>query len=84
MTGPVGGVVRLDTCADHHVELLRSEALDQHRRRRRVVGHVAVGEYVDVGVNVGEHAPDHVALALVGLAADDSAGCAGDLGRSVG
>ena len=44
------------------------------RRARRVVGGVAVDQHVDVGLDVGEHAPHHVALALVRLAPHHGAG----------
>ena len=54
------------------------------RRARRIVGGVAVDQHVDVGVDVGEHAPHHVALALVRLAAHDGAGRARDLDGAVG
>ena len=59
--------------ADDHVELL----LDQHphhvRRGPGIVCEVAVGHDVDVGIDVREHAPNDVALALLALGADDSA-----------
>ena len=48
-----------------------------------VVGQVAVGHHVNVGVDVGEHAADDVALALLALGADDRAGLGRDLARPV-
>ena len=51
--------------ADDHVELLVEQQVDHRRRRGGIVGQVAVGHDVDVGVDVGEHAPDDVALALL-------------------
>ena len=51
---------------------------------RRVVGGVAVDQHVDVGVDVGEHAPHHAALALVLLAPDDGAGLGRRLDGAVG
>ena len=58
--------------------------LDHAARARRVVGGVAVDQHVDVGVDVGEHAPHHAALALVLLAADDGAGPGRRLDGAVG
>ena len=60
--------------ADDHVELLAEQQVDHRRRGLRIVGQVAVGHDVDVGVDVGEHAPDDMALALLALGADDGAG----------
>ena len=69
------GVFRLVAAgADDHVELLGEQHVDHRRRGRGVVGQVAVGHHVNVGVDVGEHAPDDIALALLPLGADDRAG----------
>src|SRR5438067_1199949 len=40
------------TRADNHVELLSEEHVDHHRRGLRIVGEIAVGNYINVGVNV--------------------------------
>jgi hypothetical protein len=45
---------------------------------------VAVDQHVDVGLDVVEHAPHHVALALVRLAADHGAGLLRRLDGAVG
>ena len=58
--------------ADHHVDPLGDERVDERRRVGRVVAAGRVGEHVDVGVDVGEHAPHDVALALARLAVDAS------------
>jgi hypothetical protein len=54
----------------HHVQLLAQKAADQRRRGAGVIGMVAVDEDVDVGLDVGEHAPDHVAFAPQGFVHD--------------
>ena len=54
---------------------------------RRVVGGVAVDQHVEVGLDVGEHAPHHVALALAlfleHLGAGGARGGRGIVGRIV-
>ena len=69
--------------ADDHVELLVDQHLDHRRRGLGIVGQVAVGHDVNVGVDVGEHAADDMALALLALGADDRARRARDLDRAV-
>lgn len=69
--------------ADDHVVAV--EHLGHHGGCRvGRVGVVAVGHDVHVRVDVLEHGPDHVALALAGLAAHDGALGCGDLGGAVG
>ena len=69
--------------ADDHVVAV--EHLGHHGGCRvGRVGVVAVGHDVHVRVDVLEHGPDHVALALAGLAANDGALGCGDLGGAVG
>ena len=69
--------------ADDHV--VSVEHLGDHGRGRvGRVGVVAVGHDVHVRVDVLEHGPDHVALALAGLAAHDGAFGCGNLGGAVG
>jgi hypothetical protein len=60
--------------SDDHVATLGDQRVDELRRIFRRVGAVAVGHQVDVRVDVGEHAPDDVALALPRLPDDDGAG----------
>ena len=68
--------------ADDHVVAV--EHLGHHGGCRvGRVGVVAVGHDVHVRVDVLEHGPDHVALALAGLAANDGALGCGDLGGAV-
>ena len=79
------GVFRLVTAgADDHVELLVDQHVDHLRRSGGIVGQVAVGHQVDVGVDVREHAPDDIALALLPLRPDDRAGLGGDFAGPVG
>lgn len=69
--------------ADDHVVAV--EHLGHHGGCRvGRVGVVAVGHDVHVRVDVLEHGPDHVALALAGLAAHDGTRVPGDLGGVVG
>ena len=51
---------------------------------RRIVGGVAVDQHVDVGLDVGEHAPHHEALALALLAPNDGAGLGRRFDRAIG
>ena len=73
----VGLLLLVATGADDHVELLVEEHLDHRRGGGGIVGQIAVGHDIDVGVDVGEHAADDVALALLALGADDGAGLGG-------
>ena len=81
MAGAVGLVGRRDAGG---VELMFQQTLDQVGRSCRVVGIVAIDKYIDVGVYVREHAPDHIALTLKIFAADDGAGLLGAFGALVG
>ncbi len=74
MPGPVGGLVLLDAQSDHHVEVLVDQRIDHSRRRGGVIGRVAVDQQIDVGLDIGKHPPDHVALALAAFAADFGTG----------
>ena len=59
--------------AHDHVELFGQELFHHCRRGGGVVGVVAVDEDVDVGLDVGEHAPHDVALPGAVLGAKDRA-----------
>ena len=83
MAAAIGVLLLVAPGADHHVELVCEQQVDHRRRRLRVVGQVAVGHDVDVGIDVGEHAPDDVALALLPLGTNDRAGLGRDLARAV-
>ena len=69
--------------ADHHVEMLGAELLDQAGCRRRFIRAVSVGENVNVGFDVGEHPPDDVALAPRGFGPHRDTRSGGNLGRAV-
>ena len=77
----IGRLLAIDPDRADHVEPLGHELADHRARARRVVGGVAVDQHVDVGLDIGEHAPHHAALALVLLAADDGAGLRARLRR---
>jgi len=79
MTAAIGLDRLPHPAADHHVELLVEKALDQRRNGGRVVGRVAIGHDIDVGIDVGEHAADDIALALHPFGANNRAGGCGDL-----
>ena len=84
MAGAIGRLIAVDAGRHHHVEPLLDQFADHRRRARRVVGRVAVDQDVDVGFDVVEHAPHHVALALMRLAAHHGAGrCAAAMVLSV-
>ena len=63
--------------------MLGEQLFDHARRARRIIGRIAIDQHVHVGVDIGEHAPDHMALALPPLAAHLGAGLARDLGGTV-
>ena len=73
MAGAIGRLLAIDAGRHHHVEPLLDELCDHRRRARRVVGRVAVHQDVNIRFDVIEHPPHHVALALVGLAANHGA-----------
>ena len=83
MAGPVGGLRLVDTKAHHHVEMIRQQPLDHARRAGGIIGRIAVDQHIDVGVDIGEHPPHHMALALTAFAAYLGAGRARDLGGTV-
>ena len=83
MTATVGGGRGRDPRAVDEIEVVVDELADEPRRRGSVVGVVAVDEDVDVGIDVGEHSPDDIALALPALRPHHRAGLPGDLARPV-
>ena len=84
VAGAIGRLVAIDAGRHHHVEPVADQFCDHRRRARRVIGGVAVDQHVDVGLDVVEHPPHHMALALMGLAADHGAGLLRGLDRAVG
>ena len=83
-------VGRLDVGDPHavdHVELVVDQEADHLGRGAGLIGIVAIGKDVEVGLHVGEHAPHHMALALLRFGAHDGAGRArrrhGPIGRVV-
>ena len=83
MTAPIGLGRFMLASADDHVELLFDQHPHHFRRSLGVVGKVAVGHYINIGINVGEHPPDYIALALLPFRPDDRAGGASDFDRPV-
>lgn len=71
-----------DQFTDH--DTAREDGSAERSRRFRRVGVVAVDHEVAVGIDVAEHLPTDIALALARLILDDSASRAGDLGGAVG
>ena len=84
MAAPVGRFFAVDTRADDHVEPLLNEPRDHRARARRIIGRVPVGEHINVSVHIGEHAPHHIALALMRLATDDRTRGLSNINRAVG
>ena len=84
---PVAAPVALFRLADpdarHHVEPFLQRQPHHLGGAGGVVGVVAVDQDIEVGLDVGEHASDHMALALQPLAAHDRAGRAGGFHRAV-
>ena len=83
MAGSVGGGRLIDTKPHHHVEVVVDQRVDHARGAPGIVGRVAIDQHIDVGIDIGEHAPDHMSLALAALAAHGGAGRARYLGGPV-
>ena len=83
MPAPISLLLLVPTRADDHVELLGEQQVDHRGRGLRIVGQIAVGHDVNVGIDVSEHAADNMALALLTLAPDEGAGLGSDLARPV-
>jgi hypothetical protein len=73
MAAAVSRLIAIDTGGDHHVQTLVDELGHHAGRTRRVVGRIAIDQHVDVRLDVAEHPPHHVALALIRLAANHGA-----------
>ena len=84
VAGAIGGFARRGAAADDHVETFGEQPVDHGAGRGGIVGAVAVGHQIDVGLDVGEHAPDDIALAAVLDQHDGRAGLAGDIAGTVG
>ena len=84
MTGPSGIVSNTGPSAYHHIEAVADQPLDKHRGLGGIVGTVAVGQNVDVGIDLCEHTADHAPLARHRLVAHDSSGVRGPAGRVIG
>ena len=63
--------------------MIVDQRVDHARRARRIIGRVAIDQHVDVGIDIGEHAPHHMALALAALAAHLGAGRARHLDGAI-
>ena len=81
MAATIGRRLAIDPGGNHHIQPLFDELGDHRRRARRIVGRVAVDQHVDVGLDVIEHPPHHVTLALIGFAANHGARTARRLRR---
>ena len=66
------------------VEIFFDHPADHARSGFGFVGRIAIHQHINVGVDVGEHAPDHVSLALAGLAANNRARGFGDVNGAIG
>jgi len=66
-----------------HLDMVVGFRVDHARGARSVIGRIAIDQHINVGIDVGEHAPDHMPLALAALAAHDGAGRARDLDGTV-
>ena len=64
MARPIGSPSLIDPKSHHHVQMIRQQRLDHARGAGGVVSSVAVDQHVDICIDVGEHAADHMALAL--------------------
>lgn len=62
MAWPIRGLGDRTSCPYHHVQLAFDQLPYHRRSSRRVIGRVAVGHHIDVGINVCKHPADDVAL----------------------
>ena len=83
MTRTIGRFLLIDPCADDHIEPLLDEPCDHRACARGVVGCIAINQHVNVGIDVGEHSPHHVALALMHLPPHQRAGGAREVDRAI-
>ena len=83
MAPSISGLFLIDAQAYHHVKTLVHELLDHAGGARGIVGRVAIDQDIDIGIDVGEHSPHHMALALTAFAAHLGAGFTGDGGGAV-
>ena len=83
MTRAIGDLVFVDTAADDHVELAIDQSFDHPAGARRIICGVSVDDHIDIGVYVGEHPPNHEALAAMFFLEHLGPGCAGDFGSPV-
>ncbi len=79
----IGRDILIDAQADHHVEMFVHQPVDHARCARCVVGRIAIDEHIDVGVDIGKHALDDLALALPALAAHMRARLAGNINGAI-
>ncbi len=79
----VGGLAVGDAHAGDHIEAFVQQQAHHLGGGGGVVGVVAVHQHIHIGLDVGEHPPHHMALALQGFAPDGGAGGARYLGRAV-
>ncbi len=76
--------VTLRRVPNRHVGAFGQERDHQIGGVFRPVGAVAVRHHIDVGIDVGEHAADHMALALAAFAVDFGTGKGCSPRRAVG
>jgi len=60
-------------------ELFANQCIDHARSTCGVIGCVTIDQHINVGIDIGEHAPDHVSLALAAFPAHHCAGGACNL-----
>lgn len=64
MTCAIGSHIGIDPASDYHIELLIQQLVYHGRSAGNVISHVAIAQYIDVGVNISEHRPHDIALTL--------------------
>ena len=84
VTGAIGLLALRNAPGTDHVEALLDQGGDQAGGAGGIVGAVAIDQDIGVGLDVGEHAPHHRALALARLAPDDGPRLARHGDRAVG
>ena len=80
----LGEIRRGKSVADDHIRIVIKHKVCHLPRRFHRVGVVSVDENVALGIDLAEHAAEHIALALLILVPHNGAGLRGDFACSVG
>jgi hypothetical protein len=83
VTGSICATANGNASSGNHIESIVNEFLEEHGCCCRIICVVAVHKDIDISLDIGEHAPNNIAFAPPHFAADNGAGGASHLSRSV-